>query len=501
MQNISEFENEKEVLVLPFSCLEVKSIEDSFIETFGFIIPIKIITLNYLYKYKDEIYKYIENIKNDKEKMKSFLKNVINSKFSNEIVQLIKFDIEKEFKKLLEKKIVIEKKFLDFNIIQSLENCYNIISNNSKTISQIFDTFPSSITKILINGQEALNIVLLSGKKIIMQYFPDKDKIICYAFGKNCKDYDNPNKFIELDNKKIKLENCHFFEFYACGLAIGDFIANYDKIKDEPFIVKMQSFGSTCWSMMVPFLPYLAAEILPKAVFKKVPYALIAINACQFILDVKNIFFDKSLTKSETAIYILKQLLKALVHIGLNYIFGTITFKILVYTNFLPGSVIPIVSIGVGIGVSYLLTKIKNKFFSENDKVDDLILFSESTYNVYIPRMFREFCIPTLVWKGVSDKAKSFAIELVEDGYRKWLVINIKKWVRKISNDNYKDVGDTVFEYKGISKHPFKVCFILYECKKEIFKPEEWGIGEKINENYTEELSKNFNQVAELYLF
>ena len=105
MQNISEFENEKEVLVLPFSCFEVKSIEDSFIDSFGYVIPIKIITLNYLYKYKEEIFKYIENIKNDKEKMKSFLKNVINSKFSNEIVQLIKFDIEKEFKKLLEKKL------------------------------------------------------------------------------------------------------------------------------------------------------------------------------------------------------------------------------------------------------------------------------------------------------------------------------------------------------------------------------------------------------------
>jgi len=41
MQNISEFENEKEVLVLPFSCFEVKSIEDLFMESFGFIIPIK----------------------------------------------------------------------------------------------------------------------------------------------------------------------------------------------------------------------------------------------------------------------------------------------------------------------------------------------------------------------------------------------------------------------------------------------------------------------------
>ena len=501
MQNISEFENEKEVLVLPFSCFEVKSIEDSFIDSFGYAIPIKIITLNYLYKYKEEIFKYIENIKNDKEKMKSFLKNVINSKFSNEIVQLIKFDIEKEFKKLLEKKIIIEKKFLDFNIIQSLQNCYNIIKSKSIPFSQIFDSFPSSITKILIDGKEALNFILISGKKIIMQYFPDQDKIICHIFDTNCKEYDDPIKEIELFNKEMKIKNLHFFEFYACGLAIGDFIANYDKIKDEPFIVKMKNFGQTCCSMIIPFLPYIGAEILPKAVFKQIPVALIAINSYEFILDVKNIFYDKSITKSETALYILKQLLKALAHVGLNFLFGSITFKILVYTNFLPGFVVPILSIGVGIGVSYLLTKIKNKFFSENDKVDDLILFSESTYNVYIPRMFREFCIPTLVWKGVSDKAKSFAIELVEDGYRKWLVINIKKWIRKISNNNYKDVGDTVFEYKGISKHPFKVSFILYECKKEKFSPEEWGIREKINENYSKELSKYFNQVLELYLF
>ena len=104
--------------------------------------------------------------------MKSFLKNVINSKFSNEIVQLIKFDIEKEFKKLLEKKIVIEKKFLDFNIIQSLQNCYNIIKSKSIPFSQIFDSFPSSITKILIDGMEALNFILISGKLNNYAIFP-----------------------------------------------------------------------------------------------------------------------------------------------------------------------------------------------------------------------------------------------------------------------------------------------------------------------------------------
>ena len=139
-----------------------------------------------------------------------------------------------------------------------------------------------------------------------MQYFPDQDKIICHIFDKNCKEYDNPIKDIEFYNKEMKIKNLHFFELYACGLAIGDFIANYDKIKDEPFIVKMKNFGQTCCSMIIPFLPYIGAEILPKAVFKQIPVALIAINSYEFILELKNIFFDKSITRSETALNILK---------------------------------------------------------------------------------------------------------------------------------------------------------------------------------------------------
>ena len=116
-------------------------------------------------------------------------------------------------------------------------------------------------------------------------------------------------------------------------------------------------------------------------------------------------------------------------------------------------------------------------------------------------KKFREYCIPTLCWNGVSKDAQCFAIELVEDGYRKWLIINIKKWIRKIHNENYLDIGDNIVEYKGISKHPYKVTFILYEMNKEKCNPEEWGVGENIKKDYSENLSKYYNQVAVLDVF
>ena len=128
-------------------------------------------------------------------------------------------------------------------------------------------------------------------------------------------------------------------------------------------------------------------------------------------------------------------------------------------------------------------------------------MFSDSLYYQYIPRKFREYCIPTLYWKGTSKDCKSFAIELIEDGYRKWLVINIKKWIRKIDNDNYLDIGDHIVKYKGISKNSHKITFILYELNKNEFKPEDWGVGEKLEKDYSEKLSKYFIQVAVLDVF
>ena len=82
---------------------EIISIKDEIIENFGEKINVKRITLNYFLKYKDSLYKYIEGIK-EKVKFEKFLKEVINSAFSNEITELINFrdyDSLKNFEKFL----------------------------------------------------------------------------------------------------------------------------------------------------------------------------------------------------------------------------------------------------------------------------------------------------------------------------------------------------------------------------------------------------------------
>ena len=161
------------------------------------------------------------------------------------------------------------------------------------------------------------------------------------------------------------------------------------------------------------------------------------------------------------------------------------------------GLALGVASFGLGIASGIAFGLLKKKIF--NSEV--LVLFSDSLYYQYIPKKFRNYCIPTFSWKGVHANAQSFAIELNEDGIRKWLVINIKKWIRKINNENYLDIGEQIVEYKGISNHPNKVSFILYELNKEKFTREEWGIGEKIENDYNEKLSKSFIQVAVLNVF
>ena len=116
LENISEYNDEQEVLFLPFSCFEIISIKDEEIKIFGETINIKRITLNYLSKYKTSLYKYIEKIK-EKEKFEKFLKEVINSSYSYEIAELLNFkdfEIGKEFQNFLKQKFILKREFLDF---------------------------------------------------------------------------------------------------------------------------------------------------------------------------------------------------------------------------------------------------------------------------------------------------------------------------------------------------------------------------------------------------
>ena len=240
---------------------------------------------------------------------------------------------------------------------------------------------------------------------------------------------------------------------------------------------------------------------MPKAIMKRAPYVMAIVSGVELCISLKDIILDKSLTKSETAKAIFQKIFWTLFGFGANILVAKIGFKILLAMSIGPGIITTCAAIGLGIATGFVISKIKKYYEEKDNSGENLTLFSESTYSEYIPKKFREYCIPTLCWNGVSKNAKSFAIELIEDGYRKWLMINIKKWIRKIHNENYLDVGDTIVEYKGISKHPYKVTFILYEMNKEKCTPEEWGVGENIKNDYSEELSKYYNQVAVLDVF
>ena len=316
--------------------------------------------------------------------------------------------------------------------------------------------------------------------------------------GKNNNPSNKVIKKINHKDRKLNIQKNFFFELYNVGLGMGDIIANYQDIKNEPLLVLIKDLGL---SILNPFIPLLFSKILPQALFCKTPIVMGAISLNEIFLTIRDLRIEKSFTKSETYSLIIKKAGLIQQNFDILYCAKKFGFTILMFLNISPGIIIPIVGLVLGIGVGYGVAKLRNYIINKKENFDNLVLFSDSLYYQYIPKKFREYSIPTLEWNGVSNKAESFAIELVEDGKRKWLIINIKKWIRKLSMDNYFDVGENIVEYQGISKHPYKVTFILYELKKERFKPEDWGVGENIRENYSEDLSKYFNQVATLDVF
>ena len=454
-----------------------------------------------MYEYKDSLYKYIGGIKK-KELFENFLNQVINSDYSKEIADLIDFDIGNEFKNFIQRKFQLDNKITNFTLIKNIKN--KKMDLLQKKFNNLFPEEPQYIQKVLIGNQEAILVKCQGGSNIVLT---PKDNKVYYREITNIKEYQPPimpvgpaqqlkkadngniaHKMLKANDEfnqgkngnvcdncidkvkkhdiKADLQQSNYFELFGISCLIGDFIANYDDIKNQPLMVQLKSFGNLGISCLGPFLPKLFGNFLPEAIFSKVPTVMAAVSTVELIISIKDIFIDKSLTKSETAKLIFKKIVLTALQFGASYLVGQIGFKILVSLSIGPGIIATVTGIGLGIAAGYAIGKIK-KYCEGKDNSEDLSLFSESTYSQYIPKKFREYCIPTLCWNGVSKKAKSFAIELIEDGYRKWLMINIKKWIRKIHNENYLDVGDTIVEYKGISNHPYKITFILYELKKE----------------------------------
>ena len=427
-------------------------------------------------------------------------------------------------------KFILKRKYLDFKPLQ----CFHFKSTlyAQAAVNNIFQEIPESLEKVIVDNTVAILVKLKDGTNFIMQQIGNR--IECKMGFCKYKRYDPPvemkiknvstdnvkHKFNKANNEfndgktdnwadkgmeklehkeqKLGIQKSAYFELYSAGIAIGDLLANYDNIKDKSFF---KIFGGLSLKILAPFLPRIASIIFPEAVFTKLPYVMADISVFEFIISTKDIIVDKSISKSETAILIFKKAALICLQIGGTYLIGQLGFKLLMFIPVAPEIIAPLLAVGLGIGVGFVFRKLLNSYINKNETRNELTFFSDSLYYQYIPTKFREYCIPTLYWKGVSEKAKSFAIELVEDGNRKWLIINIKKWIRKISNDNYLDVGETIIVNKGISRNPYKVTFILYELKKEHFKDEDWGVGENIKKEYAEKLSNSFIQVATLDVF
>ena len=341
LDNISEY-NESEVLFLPFSCFEIVSIKDEQIKSFGETINYKKITLNYLSKYKNSLYKYIDGIK-DKNKFEKFLKEVINSAYSYEIAELLNFkdfNIGKEFQNFLKQKFILKRKFLEFEPIHCFY--YKSIHYAQSAAYKIFEEIPESIEKVLVDGAEAVLIKFEGGNNVLMQEI--ENKIVCIS---DCNDYQCyiPPKILEIKNmnndninhkmnksfneynegkndnwvdggfekvdkkeRKLIIQNkSAYFEFYSLGIVIGDLIANYNNIKDQPLMAKLKCLFEGSINMLAPFIPKIASIYLPNAVVTKIPYIMVAISAVEFIISTKDIIFDKSIKKSDTFILILKK--------------------------------------------------------------------------------------------------------------------------------------------------------------------------------------------------
>ena len=152
------------------------------------------------------------------------------------------------------------------------------------------------------------------------------------------------------------------------------------------------------------------------------------------------------------------------------YIIQTFAPSLACYLAYIP-SLLPIIC-----GIGYASYAGYNYFKT-------LKLKSNSLYSKYIPEKYKkEKIFPSFTWENISNKTKSFMIELIEDDiHKKWQVINIPRETNKIT-ENENILGDTIIEYKGISDNASCALFILYELNKEKVTLEEINEQEKLKE-------------------
>ena len=189
-----------------------------------------------------------------------------------------------------------------------------------------------------------------------------------------------------------------------------------------------------------------------------------------FFIKKKDINMIKQAILSISSAFFISSFCTGGIKFATAYIIQTFVPSLACYLAYIP-SLLPIIC-----GIGYASYAGYNYFKT-------LKLKSNSLYSKYIPEKYKkEKIFPSFTWENISNKTKSFMIELIEDDiHKKWQVINIPRETNKIT-ENENILGDTIFEYKGISDNASCALFILYELNKEKVTLEEINEQEKLKE-------------------
>ena len=275
-------------------------------------------------------------------------------------------------------------------------------------------------------------------------------------------------KYLDLKENKIKYKQSGAIEANIVGNILGHFLANYSKFKNAD---KKGKVNMIIYDAIIPISTFLGKKKLGSLpIFKNTVLGsifrngFIILNIFELCRSFYDVFFSDVLTPGEKISIIGKKTSGVIADILGAGIGQTAGMKLALCLGFVAGPGAIIIGGIAGLAFGFISGKIVGKLNEEEEK-RETIFYSDSLYFKYIPKKYREFCIPTMKWKNSPLASKSFAIELIvdEDGKNpNWLVINIPAKPKEMEINELSKEGETIIKYKGIPENAFSGCFFLY---------------------------------------
>ena len=532
IKEFSQYGNvEEEVLVLPFSCFEIKNIRDTKVGAK----KIKEITLNYLNNRKKEMNEYIDKI--SEEDMNKFKEDNLNCQYTIELIQNLGIS-EESIKSILNnlknnynssninipqnkvsKLFKGDKPVFDKSLNTNYNNnqinngylnkaqLHNLLENKPVSMQHVINPYNKDpninprvmltykdgskaalnynpktnqyqiVTEFNTKGEMGFNSKIFKpynelGKPIPLEEVKTGDMLSILNEAKQKNPNLNLNEQIESGCENIKQLNNNLLKGYtanAIGNAAGNFLVNIDRFIDADPKEKCIMGVSAAAPIGVCYLLNQAAKISTTAA-KGAPVVGALLSGGFLVYNAVKDGTSDTFTKSEVAISIGKNVVGTLTDIG-----GAVGGMEL---GAAIGSVVPGIGNVVGMGIGGLIGGVASALFRRFVLESKLKLKFCSSVNLSGLKNNSYF---GLEWENPSNEGKSFAIELVDNNNNLcWRVINIPPKNRYISSTNASG-GTVAINYKGIPQNSYSAKFVLFEVKNEYsLSVEDWKNAEKI---------------------